>query len=83
MVFSKNIVKLGKAQILNGKVDRGDIITLFYSKENDKVYKKTISISNKINVNATSVALNYTEILPITQDLCLSRRGEVIGVIYD
>lgn len=83
MVFSKNIIKLGKAEILNGIVDRSDIITLYYSKSNNKVYKKVVCFNNRFSVDASDEALNYTEILPVNEKMCLSRNGESVGIIYE
>lgn len=80
MRFSKSIVKLGKAQILNGKVDRSEIVTLYFSKSGNKVYTKEVSINNQMGVFATKEPLNFTEILPVNENITLTRRGESIGV---
>ncbi len=79
MVFSKNIIKLGKAEILNGVITEDEVLTLYYSKEGDRVYKKIISLGTKLPVWASSEPISSSEILPLF-GVTLSRVGQEIGV---
>lgn len=75
MVFSKNIVKVGKAEILNGIADRNRILTLYFSKDGDKVYKKTISLDGDVSVVAENTPISASEVLPLKSDFALLRDG--------
>lgn len=73
MVFSKNIVKVGKAEILNGLVDENGLLTLYFSKNGNRVYKKQISLDGQTLVQAEKEPINATEVLPVCANFKIAR----------
>ena len=79
MVFSNKIVKLGKASKITGFAKR-DLLTLYFCQEGNKVYTKKIHLNNKLSMVASSTYVNYTEILPLNENLRVLRLEENLWV---
>lgn len=82
MVFSDKVIKLGKANKILG-LSKRNILTLFYSQDNNKVYVKKIKLNNKLSMSASSSYLNYSEIIPLTENIKVLRLNENIWIDKD
>ena len=79
MVFSGKIIKLGKADVINGIIKR-DKLSLYYTKPGNKVYKKSIRLSPKVRLIDVSEALNFTEIIPLADNVIVKRVNKNLWV---
>ena len=81
MVFSKNIIKVGRASVLNGIVTQSGDMHLFFSKEGNKVYEKSILFSCGGQVNANLTPISFSEVIPLSKGFKVTRNVGLIGLV--
>lgn len=81
MVFSKNIIKVGRANVLNGIVTQSGDMQLFFSKEGNKVYEKSILFSCGGRVNANLTPISFSEVIPLSKNVKITRNVGFIGLV--
>ena len=79
MVFSQKIIKLGKAERINGIAKR-DKVKLYFSKNGNKVFQKSIKLTPRVKLIDVSDAVNYSEIIPLNDQVVVKRLGENLWV---
>ena len=81
MVFSKNIIKVGRASVLNGIVTQSGDMHLFFSKEGNKVYEKSILFSCGGPVNANLTPISSSEVIPLSKGVKVTRTVGLLGLV--
>ena len=81
MLFSKNIIKVGRASVLNGIVTQSGDMHLFFSKEGNKVYEKSILFSCGRQVNANLTPISFREVIPLSKGVKVTRNVGLIGLV--
>ena len=81
MLFSKNIIKVGRASVLNGILTQSGDMHLFFSKEGNKVYEKSILFSCGGQVNATLAPISFSEVIPLSKGVKVTRNVGLIGLV--
>ena len=81
MLFSKNIIKVGRASVLNGIVTQSGDMHLFFSKEGNKVYEKSILFSCGRQVNANLTPISFSEVIQLSKGVKVTRNVGLIGLV--
>ena len=81
MLFSKNIIKVGRASVLNGIVTQSGGMHLFVSKEGNKVYEESILFSCGGQVNANLTPISFSEVIPLSKGVKVTRNVGLIGLV--
>ena len=82
MVFSGKIIKLGKADIINGIMKR-EKLSLYFSKPGNKVYKKQIRLTPKVKLIDVGSNISLTEIIPLNDQVKVERLNNNLWVKVD
>lgn len=80
-MFSKNIIKVGRASVLNGIVTQSGDMHLFFSKEGNKIYEKSILFSCGGQVNANLTPISFSEVIPLSKGVKVTRNVGLIGLV--
>ena len=80
MVFSSHLSKLGKGKNLASIMENKNKISIYFF--NNGITKKEIEINqNGLDLKRINVSLGYNEVVPINNNILVTRIDKSIGII--